>query len=351
MVNPVHFCKTGIFRFFQLPGRIVFGLIIAILFIIPISSLGCNTSYQKYEEPRDMWSTFVTVPVYSPDKALAEEAITAAFDRITEIGDTCSIYDENSQAFILNRNGYLDNASPDLLELVKSSIKYNLLTDGAFNIAVQPLLDLWSAGLWQESPEVQQERINKTLEITKADDIEVTGSRIAFKAEGMKITLGGITKGYAADEALKVIQEKGIDKAMVSAGGDITTIGSKPGGEPWQIALVNPDNPQDSLAVFNFAGYAIATSGNYERYFSPDKKVSHILNPKTGYTVSDCISVTVIGKSGLLTDVLATSIFVMGPEAGINFVESLHNVEAFIVDSNREIHLSSGISKYMSTAG
>jgi len=229
------------------------------------------------------------------------------------------------------------------------SVDYSQITEGYFDITVQPLLDLWGAGeLWKESEEVQQNRINETMGLIGSDNIVIEDNRIHFKLDGMKITLGGIAKGYAADEALKVLRGKGIKHALVNIGGDMSALGLKPNGEPWRITLANPDDTSQSLATFVFSDKSVATSGNYERYFDPDKQVHHILNPKTGYSANECISVTVIAENGTQTDILATSVFVMGTEDGLELVESLDGVECFIVDSNRVIHQSSGLSDYLS---
>jgi thiamine biosynthesis lipoprotein len=138
-----------------------------------------------------------------------------------------------------------------------------------------------------------------------------------------------------------------IKHALVAAGGNIGALGTKTNGEPWKIALVNPDNTNDSLATFQFSGMSISTSGNYERYFSPDKKVNHIMNPRTGFSVADVISVTIICESGTQADALSTSVFVMGVKEGMKLVESLNNVECLIVDFDRKLHVSSGIDKYL----
>jgi thiamine biosynthesis lipoprotein len=163
----------------------------------------------------------------------------------------------------------------------------------------------------------------------------------------MKITLGGIAKGYAVDEALAVLSQMGIEHALLDAGGDMAAIDAKPEGELWNVALVNPDDTSQSLAAFQFADKAIATSGNYQRYFNPEKTAHHIINPKTGFSAGECISVTVIAGSGTQADVLATSVFVMGPEAGMKLVESLDGVECLIVDAERNIHRSSGLASYL----
>ncbi len=290
--------------------------------------------------------TYVKIIVYT-DADTADATLNAAFTRMEEIEKIASIYDNQSEAFQLNQNGYLDNPSAELFQMMTLSRDYYELTDGSFDIAVQPLLELWEGGLWQESLEVQQSKIDKTLALIDLTNIAIAENRIEFKKKGMKITLGGIAKGYAVDEALEVLSQVGIEHALVDAGGDMATIGAKPEGEPWNVALVNPDDASQSLAAFQFADKAVATSGNYQRYFNPEKTAHHIINPKTGFSAGGCISVTVIADSGTQADVLATSVFVMGPEAGMKLVESLDGIECLIVDAERNIHRSSGLSEYL----
>jgi thiamine biosynthesis lipoprotein len=266
---------------------------------------------------------------------------------MARIEAVASIFDEQSQAYQLNRDGYLEAPSEDLRQLITKSLEYGELTDGAFDITIQPLLELWEAGLWQEPAVVQQRRINETLTLVGWDKISLQDDKIVFTEVGMKITLGGIAKGYTADEALKVIKKAGIKHALVNIGGDMATLGSKPGGEPWLIALLNPDDQTQSLANFNIAGEAVATSGNYARYFDPERESHHIINPKTGYSAQGTISATVIAKNATQADTLATSIFAMGPEEGVALIESLSNVECFIVSADREtIYVSSGLYMY-----
>ncbi len=325
---------------------VIAGLVI--LLAIALGSISCIAKPpSKWEQTRSMMDTFVTITVYS-DEETADEAIDAAFARMEEIERKASIFDEQSEASQLNRDGYLDAPSDDLLELLTASLDYSQLTDGYFDITVQPLLDLWAGGLWQESEEVQQSRINETLGLVEWDKVGIEDNRIYLKTEGMEITLGGIAKGYAVDEALEVLEDIGIKHALVNAGGDMSTIDSKPDGKPWSVALVNPDNTTQSLATFNLSDKSVATSGNYERYFDPEKKAHHIINPKTGYSATECISVTIIAENGTQADALATSVFVMGPLEGMNLVESLDGVECLIVDAERTIHRSSGLPQYIS---
>lgn len=299
----------------------------------------------KLEQIRPLMGTFARITVYAPDDESGMDAINAAFFRIKEIESRASIFDENAEAFRLNRDGYLDNPSDDLLTLVAMSQNYYRQTNGFFDITVQPLLDLWGTGeLWKESPEIQQEKINRATELICSDKINIKNDRISFMAEGMKITLGAIAKGYAASEAVHVLESKGIEHALVDIGGDISVLGTKPGGEAWQIAVINPDDISQPLVTFALSNKSITTSGNYQRYFTPDRKVHHIMNPKTDHSANECISVSIIAKDGTLADTLATSVFAMGPEAGLELVEALDGIECLLVDSNRVIYKSSGLS-------
>ncbi len=331
--------------------QVIAGLLI--LLIVLLMSITCAGEPPiMLEETRSLMGTYVKVVVYS-DEETAEEALNAAFTRMEEIEKIASIFNEESEASKLNQDGHLDTPSDELLELINLSLDYSKLTGGSFDITCQPLLDLWSykpdadKQFWELDEATQRERINETLKLVGPDKIVIEEGRIYFKEEGMKITLGGIAKGYAVDEALKVIKDMGISYALIDAGGDISTLGSKPRGELWSIALVNPDDTSQSLATFRVHDKSVATSGNYERYFDPEKKAHHILNPKTGYSAAGCISVTIIAESCTQADALATGVFVMGPEDGMRLVESLDDVKCFIVDADRIIYRSSGLSEYL----
>jgi thiamine biosynthesis lipoprotein len=325
--------------------KLVAGLLI--LLIVVLGSVSCEKEPSlRFEETRSLMDTYVKVIVYS-DEETAETAINAAFARMEEIEKIASIFDSESEAFKLNQDGYLETPSDDLLKLISMSLDYYHLTEGSFDITIQPLLELWQGGLWKESKEVQQSRIDETLELVGSDKIAIEDSRIYFKTEGMSITLGGIAKGYAVDEALEVLRGMGVKYALIDAGGDMGTINSKPDGELWNVALVNPDDTSQSLANFEVSDKSVATSGNYARFFNPEKTAHHIINPKTGYSAPECISVTVIAGSPTEVDALSTSVFVMGPEDGMRLVESLDDVECLIVDADRAIHRSSGLSQYL----
>ena len=331
----------------------IISIFLAAFLLITLAS--CNFHIiRPIEKIRDMMGTYVSITL-SSNEYTGNKAINTAFDRMKEIEDIATIYNENSEASFLNINGYLDNPSPEFLNLINASLYYYDISSGCFDITVKPLSDLWWKGLWQESEEVQTQKVEEMLNVTGSDKLKVTAKRIEFMVNGMGITLGAIAKGYAVDEAVKVLKEFGIEQALVNAGGDLYAMGVKPDGESWTISILEPpvdygnnDSRIEPLPVFIVVDKAVATSGNYYRYYDPEKEVGgHIINPKTGYISNRCISVTIIADTCMEADALATSVFVMEPDEGMKLVESLDNVEALIIDYTGKVYKSSGLSEYI----
>ncbi len=308
---------------------------------------GCNfRTLQKFQENREMMGTFVSITVYAAEEDFALEAIDSAFGKIKKIEEIASIYSEESEVSFLNKNGYIDNPSAELYELITESKNYTEVTGGAFDITVQPILELWEAGLWKEEENVQKQKISDALNLVGSDMILVDVNRIEFEKEEMSVTLGGIAKGYAVDKAIEVLKAKGIEYALVDAGGDIMASGKKPDGSYWTIALQNPDKESEEIAAFQVHDRAVTTSGNYERYFDPEKEVHHITDPRTGFSANKCISATVISNSCMDADALSTSVFVLGPEEGLSLINKLDGVEALVIDNKRNIFESKSLDEY-----
>jgi thiamine biosynthesis lipoprotein len=279
-------------------------------------------------------------------KSDAERTMDEIEKRWRDIESILSIYDERAEAYRLNEYGHIENASDELLYVLEQSLYYYNITGGAFDITVQPLLDLWSSGLWQKSREEQERTVRETMRLVGADRIIIKGRDISMP-EGMKLTFGGIGKGYALDEAVKILKKHGTENALIRLGGQEYCRGINPdSGLPWRIGLTNPDNTSQQITIFAVSNASISTSGNYERYFNPDKSAHHIIDPRTGFSASPCISTTMIADNATAADALSTSVFVLGPDAGLRLVESLGNVEGLIIDNNRTLHRSSGLGKY-----
>jgi thiamine biosynthesis lipoprotein len=168
---------------------------------------------------------------------------------------------------------------------------------------------------------------------------------VFLKLEGMKIGFGAIGKGYAADKAKGLLISYDIKAGIINASGDMNTWGKRPDGTSWKVAITNPMNKDKAYALLPLSDNAIVTSGNYEKYVMiNEKRYSHIINPKTGYPSSGIISATVIAPSAELADALATSVFVMGIEVGIDRINQIPDVDCIIVDDFGSIHQSKNIN-------
>ena len=200
---------------------------------------------------------------------------------------------------------------------------------------------------WNVHPSRQDEYINHRRQLTGPDRIVVTGTGITIP-QGMRITLDGMAKGYVVDAAIRLLRDRGIRRAMVDAGGDIATLGTKPDGERWMIGLRDPEGRQAPVTEFGLKGQAIATSGNYERYFDENRSVGHIMDPRTGKTAFTASSATVIAPNCTVADILATGTFVLGPHGGIGLVNGIKDTEALIIgyDDPRELFRSTGLDRY-----
>jgi thiamine biosynthesis lipoprotein len=173
--------------------------------------------------------------------------------------------------------------------------------------------------------------------------LDASEGTILMPQPGMALDLGGIAKGYALDRAAKVLQKHGVSSALVNAGGDVLVVGEKEPGKPWRIGVQDPRNPREVIAVAALKDRVIMTSGDYERFFVQDgKRYHHILNPATGNPAEGAQSVTVVASSGLVAEPLGATVFVKGVEAGLKYIQSLSGVEALVVDSQGQIHMTLG---------
>ena len=233
----------------------------------------------------------------------------------------------------------------DLIETINRSIYYGDLSDGAFDITVQPVLDLYTYSFTELKRPPTDEEIKSAVKEIGYKNIVINGTSIEFTKPNMKITLGGIAKGYAVEKAINILKQKGIKHALVNAGGNMRAIGNKgnkTNNEKWSIALQNPRKTDEYITLIYLDNNAVSTSGDYERYFNENKTFHHIINPKTGYSATDLISVTIVADNAYDADALSTSVFVLGPEKGLKLIESLDNVEGLLITRDKQIIKSFG---------
>jgi thiamine biosynthesis lipoprotein len=177
--------------------------------------------------------------------------------------------------------------------------------------------------------------------------LDPSARTLRFAQEGMRIDLGGFAKGHAVDRCAALLDERGIEHAMLSAGGDIRVIGGRPEGtatRPWSVAIPHPRQPGQVVAVLPLEDVSISTSGDYERYFDDGaERVHHLIDPATGLSPQDVHSVTVLASSGLRSEALSKAVFVLGVQRGLALIESLDDADAVIVDAQGALHASSGL--------
>jgi len=285
--------------------------------------------------------------VVTQDSASADVWFNMAIDETRRIEKVISSWDPNSETSLINKNAGIKpvKVSRELFNLIKRSLVISKLTDGAFDITYASMDRIWKFdGSMTEFP--PPEAIKQSVSKVGYKNIILNEKKgtVYLTKKGMKIGFGAIGKGYAADMAKKMLMSKGVKAGIINASGDMNTWGKKPDGKPWTVAITNPFNKNKAFAVLPLTDEAVVTSGNYEKYVMFNgKRYSHIIDPRTGYPASGITSATVFAPSAELADALATSIFVMGTEVGIDRINQLPKVECIIIDDSGEIHTSKNI--------
>lgn len=294
-----------------------------------------------------MGSRFEITVVASNEKE-GNNFIDIAVNEISRIEKLISSWDANSQTSEINRNSGIKPVVVDdeLFQLIQRCVKISKLTDGAFDISYASMDKVWHFdGSMTEMP--SEEAIKNSVAKVGYNNIilDETNHSVFLKLEGMKIGFGAIGKGYAADKAKALLQSKGVIAGIVNASGDLSTWGVQPDGKDWMVAIVNPLNKQKVFSWMPVSNSAVVTSGNYEKYVKFNNKLyTHIIDPRTGYPATGILSATIFTKTAELADALATSIFVMGIDTGLDFINQLHGVECIIVDENSKVITSNNIA-------
>ena len=295
---------------------------------------------------RLLMGTMVEVTVMEGDSERFESAVKAAYQEIKELEALFSSYKPLSDVSRISMNAGKGpvNVSAPVAAVTAAALQMADLTGGAFDPTVGAL-----AGVWGFSGEVSV--------VPKADDVarllplvdyknvtvEIEASTVELKRPGMAFNLGGIAKGYIVGRAVEVLKARGVERAIIKAGGDMFAFNVTGNATPFIIGIQDPRDPNKLIGEAHFDEGAVATSGDYERFFVKDgKRYHHILDPSTGYPAKGSRSVTVVAADPTRADALSTSVFVMGPERGMALIEKLDGVEALIIDSNGLITRSSG---------
>lgn len=296
-----------------------FSLIIIIVAIFLFTS---SNSIKNYQESRVLLHTITEIQVLANNKLTATKALNAAFARIEQIEKEMNLFDPKSELARINATAYEQEIalSPDMFDILTLAINGSKKTNGAFDITVRPLSKIYGFGSNKKQlPSNKELQGSLKLVDYKLIKINTDKKTIRFLKKGVALDLGGIAKGYAVDEAVKVLIRYGIKNALVSAGGSsIYALGTNQ-GQPWQIAIRDPKTTDKTTErVIKLQNQGLSTSGDYEQFFlAGNKKIAHILNPITGRPANletKTHSVTVIADTATEAEILTKACYIFGPE-------------------------------------
>ena len=273
--------------------------------------------------------TRVSLSTVVSSRDQADQAVGRACEEMDRLIGIFSHFDASSPASLLNADGWLHLPPPELTRVMADAQRYHRLTRGKFDISVAPVVELFRSRQAGTLPD--ETDIRAAMELVGAGHVQVSRRRIGFDRQGMRMTLDGIAKGYIVDQIARILERHRIRDYLVEAGGDIRTRGSRGRGKPWQVGVQDPDKGADFPDVIELTKGAVATSGSYERYFDTEQEHHHIVSANTGASPLHARSVTVTAPTATAADALATSVFLMEPRAGLEFVNTRRGCEGLIL--------------------
>ncbi|MBN1444519.1 MAG: FAD:protein FMN transferase [Candidatus Omnitrophica bacterium] len=305
--------------------------------ILLVTHKSAATGFVFREEPA--MGTFVKITIEKSKGC--EKLLDESFGKIKELERKFSIYGTESEINRLNNLRRMQ-VSDGLLFLIKKSIEISSATEGAFDITVLPLINLYRNAEKEGIPP-SDIRIGETVNRIGWQKIEIKGRTVEIPCE---IDMGGIAKGYIVDKTAGFLKDKGVENALINAGGDIYCFGKNPKGGKWSIGIQDPFKKDAVKKIIHVTECGIATSGDYERHLMiKGEKYGHIVNPKTGKSVQDFpAGVTVVARDAATADALATAFYVLGVEESIELAEGMENVEVMLIDGKGTVFESANFS-------
>jgi thiamine biosynthesis lipoprotein len=314
------------------------------LLALLLTGMLSNVYANWHKHSFDVMGTQAKVELWEPDEQRANKLIQSVVDEMNRIDQLMSPYIESSQLSQLNKlaGEQAVKVSHELFDVIKQSVYFSTLSDGAFDITFA------SVGFYYDYrdnkfPSDTVIENTKPLINYRSLVLDDTHNTIAFKKPGVKVDLGGIAKGYAVDKCIELLKKADVSHAFVQAGGDSRLLGDKR-GRLWSIGIQHPRQENKVLTQLPAENVAISTSGDYERFFiHNDERIHHIIDPSTGRSSKQSISVTVIANDSITADALSTSVFVLGAEKGLALINSLDDVSAIIINNNGKLFYSSDL--------
>lgn len=277
----------------------------------------------------------VSIEIYHPDRAEAERLVERCVLDVRRLEQQFSLYLADSAISTLNRTGILVSPDADMVALLKASLHFAALTDGAFDPTVQPLWQLYADHFSSERPDPEGPsplKLAEALGKVGHSGLLVSEDRVALTRRGAAITLNGIAQGYATDRAVERLRRAGLSTTLVNMG-EIRAIGTRPEGTPWQVGLADPDRPGMLTETIDLIDRAVATSAGAGFRFDPRGRFTHLFDPATGRSPSLYRTVSVIAPTATEADALSTAFSLMPLPQIRQIVAARPNVQARIVEA------------------
>lgn len=294
---------------------------------------GCEIKPQSSEKTIFAMDTVMSLKAYGDDADTAVEKAAEEIYRLDNLLD--------------RQDGEISNAdnelSDEVIELICTATEISKKTDGMFDITIAPIMDLWGFN-------TKEYRVPKTEEIAQAlkkvgyEKISLNGKKLS-DGNGVQLDFGGIAKGYTSERVKDIFSENGIKSGMISLGGNIEAVGTKPDGSEWNVAIQSPKSDTEYAGVVKVSDKAVITSGDYQRVFEENgEKYHHIINPKNGYPANSGLSsVTVISENSTEADALSTALFVMGLDKAEEYWRNSDGFEMVLITAENDIYVTDGI--------
>ncbi len=314
----------------------------AIILLLLVST---NTAYADwYKQEQTIMGTLIKVELWHNKRLQAKKCISLVMTDMQRIDASMSPFKHDSELSHLNRTAATQavKVSKELFQLVSKANRISEQTHGQFDITFASAGRLYD---YRKAIRPSDEQLKNLLEAINYRHVLLDPRKrtIHFQHPQVYVDLGGIAKGHAVDQAIKILRQCGIKHALVSAGGDSRILGDKQ-GLPWMTGIRHPREKNSFVVLLPLTNTAISTSGDYERYFIEDGvRYHHIISPASGKPANKARSVTILGENTTTTDALSTAIFVMGPQKGLETIETLPSIEAIIIDTKGKVHYTSGL--------
>ncbi|MGN0660294.1 MAG: FAD:protein FMN transferase [Oscillospiraceae bacterium] len=284
--------------------------------------------------------TYMTLAAYGKN---AKTAVSAAEDEIYRLDGLFTVQSSDSEIAKLNLDKSL-SASEDTLKLIARACEISEITGGDFDITVAPLVRAWGFYSGLENKVPSDSELETALKSVGYKNIEISESSI-YLNNAVSVDMGGIAKGYASSRAAEILAENGVESALISLGGNVRAVGSKPDGSAWTVAVADPDDTSLQIGYLSVKDTSVITSGGYQRFFEHNQKTyHHIINPKTGCPAESGLkSVTVVSEDDTLADALSTALFVKGLDGAAELYRSCGGFGAVFVTDENEIYITNNL--------